>query len=487
MSLVECSNHTSNRTSRITVFLDELDRYLQPFERFRDVRVNSNIPDPLLEFQFPLVHWASVLGKYRVLENLAHRKEVNFAVKAERTGETALHRTLLYLDESCSSAELRFSSKRITEMFSEVLNVLTNRKAVVLTLTNKEDDTPFHTLAKAIVDCTGKLDRLNCFEGYFSTMLAKLRELEKRSKLQPGSAEKVLTKQNLNQETFLHILVCREGVAHRMIKKVVKELDSSILHSLKTKVNREGKTPSDIAEALGSHEMAEFLTPLSQKKQAVPAYEVIEVKVEADDVEQIELEPADNSMDNSLDPDSQPDSQADLALDSQPQPSIEVPGTSSEGVEIRSSDENHTHPAVYPATSSHSFGHQEGVPAIAHEEDCKFCLVTGIMSSSHPNHVKKNVIVSLQSGLQEGLIKSNRALQEIKDGLMKATDECAELAERKQALLAELEQITITMAQLSRDKENWERKCSLKEGECLRHEKQLKKCENALRALEGNL
>ena len=262
LSLLKCSNYNYGATiAYLDSFMKQVNEYVNQLGKFSDVRANADLPDPVASFQYPLVHWACVLGKFKVLERLAAMKEFNLGVQSERTGETGLHRMLLSLDQ----AMIRKSpSKTILGVFSKTLRTLTEHLPHVVTICNKEGDTPFHCLAKVILDCTGELERMNTYEGFFERLVKELTRLRSTGKLTPDVVREVLLKTNNSQETFLHILACRHGVGHRVIKSVLKNIDPEIMEVLKETVDGQGKTPSDLAQDLCSYEMAAILWPRDQ-------------------------------------------------------------------------------------------------------------------------------------------------------------------------------------------------------------------------------
>lgn len=244
--------------------MKQVNDYINQHGKFSDVRANADLPDPMPPFQYPLVHWVCVLGKHKVLERLTELKEFNFAVQSERTGETGLHRMLLSLDRAMVALK-KSSVKTILDVFSKTLRTLTENAPIVLTLNNKEGDTPFHCMAKVILDCTGELERMNTYEGYFEHLMKELARLRVSGKLTSDAARELLLKKNNSQETFLHILACRHGVGHRVIKRVLKNIEPEIMDLLKEIKDANDKTASDLAEDLCSYEMAAILRPHDQE------------------------------------------------------------------------------------------------------------------------------------------------------------------------------------------------------------------------------
>ena len=242
--------------------MKQVHEYVSQVGKCSDVLANADLPDHVASFQYPLVHWACVLGKFKVLERLAARKEFNLGVQSERTGETGLHRMLMSLDQAM--VRKKSPNKTILEVFSKTLRTLTENLPRLITICNKEGDTPFHCLAKVILDSTGELERMNMYEGYFECLVKELTRLRSTGKLTPDVVRELLLKTNNSQETFLHILACRHGVGHRVIKSVLKNVDPEIMEVLKETVDAQGKTPSNLAEDLSSFEMAAILRPRDQ-------------------------------------------------------------------------------------------------------------------------------------------------------------------------------------------------------------------------------
>ena len=261
LSLLRCSNYNYG-TAHVDTFMKQVNEYITQLGKFAELRANADLSDPVASFKYPLVHWVCVLGKFKVLEKLAEMREFNLGVQSERTGETGLHRMLLSLDQAM--VQKKCSVKTILEVFSKTLRTLTNRLPTVITVCNKEGDTPFHCLAKVILDCTGELEKMNTYEGYFEHLIKELTHLETSGKLTPEVVRELLLKTNTSQETFLHILACRHGVGHRVIKSVLKNIEPEIMAVLKEIKDADGKTPSDLAEELHSYEMAAILRPTDQ-------------------------------------------------------------------------------------------------------------------------------------------------------------------------------------------------------------------------------
>ena len=237
----------------------QVNEYVNHQGRFAEARANGDIPDPIASFKYPLAHWACVLGKFKVLERLAENKVFNVAVQSKRSGETGVHRMLMSLDRAMLWK--KSPMKVILNVFAKSLRILTDTNPCVLTASDCVGDTPFHCLAKVILHCTGELERLNCYEGYFEHLVRELTRLTATGMLTSSTARELLLKTNKSKETFLHILACRDGVGHRVIKSVLKNIDTDVMEILKETVNGDGKTPSDLAEELCSYDMSAILRP----------------------------------------------------------------------------------------------------------------------------------------------------------------------------------------------------------------------------------
>ena len=185
--------------------MKQVHEYVNQQGKCSDVLANADLPDQVASFQYPLVHWACVLGKFKVLERLAAMKEFNLGVQSERTGETGLHRMLMSLDQAM--VRKKSPSKTILEVFSKTLRTLTENLPRLITICNKEGDTLFHCLAKVILDSTGELERMNMYEGYFECLVKELTRLRSTGKLTLEVVRELLLKTNNSQETFLYILI----------------------------------------------------------------------------------------------------------------------------------------------------------------------------------------------------------------------------------------------------------------------------------------
>lgn len=254
VSLLNCPN--SDHVAAKDVFVKQVNEFITQAGKSAKTKVNAGLPDPVASFKYPLVHWVCVLGKFKVLAKLAEMKEFNLAVQSGRTGETGLHRMLLSLDEVLKKRPVQM----VLEVFAKTLRTLTDSVPKIITKCNNERDTPFHCLAKIILDCRGE-QKMNTYEGYMELLLKELTYLKTSGKLMPDTVQKLLLKTNKNKETFLHILACRHGVGHCVIEKVIQNIEPEIMDLLKETRNASGRTPSDLSEYLNSYEMAEILHP----------------------------------------------------------------------------------------------------------------------------------------------------------------------------------------------------------------------------------
>ena len=257
VSLLNCPN--TDHAAAKDVFVEQVMEFITQAGKSAKTKVNSSLPDPVASFKYPLVHWVCVLGKFKVLAKLAEMKEFNLAVQSGRTGETGLHRMLLSLDEVLKKRPVQM----VLEVFAKTLRTLTDSVPSIITKCNNERDTPFHCLAKIILDCRGEQKMLT-YEGYLELLLQELTYLKTSGKLMPDTAQKLLLKTNKSKDTFLHILACRHGVGHCLIEKVIQNVEPEIMDLLKETKNTDSKTPSDLSKDLNSFEMAEILHPCNR-------------------------------------------------------------------------------------------------------------------------------------------------------------------------------------------------------------------------------
>ena len=57
--------------------MKQVHEYVNQLSKCSDVLANADLPDQVAPFQYPLVQWACVLGKFKVFERLAAMKEFN--------------------------------------------------------------------------------------------------------------------------------------------------------------------------------------------------------------------------------------------------------------------------------------------------------------------------------------------------------------------------------------------------------------------------
>ena len=235
-----------------------LDEYLQ--KEGRSV-VNRPIPDKVKEFRHPIVHWAAVLGKYYLLSYLAKMKDFDLSVNnLYCDNETAMHRAVLFLEEALTKADPDVSMQRIFTVFSKLTNVFVKEADVIFGKQNCNGDTPFHLVAKAIVE-VGQNRQLKCYDKFFKIMLKKVAKMAQKSKPKFDNVKDMMCKTNNEGETFLHVLTCRVGIGHELVKFSLEVLPKRILQKLKKIETRYGKSASAIAADLGSHKLAALLSP----------------------------------------------------------------------------------------------------------------------------------------------------------------------------------------------------------------------------------
>ena len=265
--LHKCNNSPHNTCNNIPHFMQVLDEYLHKEGRSA---AHRPIPDTVKEFRHPVVHWASVLGKYQLLNYLAKRKDFNLSVSNPLSdNETAIHRTLLFLEEALTRADPAVSMERIFTHFSKVVDVFAREAPVVFGKQNVDGDTPFHLVAKAIME-VGQIRQLQCYARFFKIMLQKVTCIAENSRLQFEKVKEMMCKTNSEGETFLHILTCRVGIGHELCGFTLEVLPEEILVRLKKIETRYGKSASSIATDLGSYKLAAHLShEMSPRKLSI--------------------------------------------------------------------------------------------------------------------------------------------------------------------------------------------------------------------------
>ncbi|EDO41584.1 predicted protein [Nematostella vectensis] len=203
-------------------------------------RKDDVVPDPVKEFQFPLIHWATVLGKAKAIELLI-QKGFNPAIQAEETKETALHRFVLCLNHLALGPAHKISPRKI--------NIIISCLESCLTLRDSDGDTPLLVAAKTLVAGRKPIYFEECIEAIVGHI----------TKNSPTKLAEILNIQDLDGNTALHILA-RNDISFVTLRTLLQAgADASI-------VNFNYETPYQVALACGSTRNAKLLDSHREKK-----------------------------------------------------------------------------------------------------------------------------------------------------------------------------------------------------------------------------
>lgn len=204
----------------------------------------SSVPDALLEFRFPLVQWACVLGRTQALSWLLSKMKFKAFVVAERTGETGLHRALRLLHQVRSRDATPRSADFICSKFSLVLHTLTEQDPQGMFVKDKvQGNSAFHICALCISQQESVSSELEYYENCMKILFMRVASLQTVEKLPKDALDKALNSKNDRGETILHILA-RSNISIKTVKYLISDYKEVINKFTR---NDESKTPLDVA------------------------------------------------------------------------------------------------------------------------------------------------------------------------------------------------------------------------------------------------
>ena len=220
--------------SNLDILLDCVDRYNK-----EGWNKDDDIPDPVLENRYPLIHWAAALGKVHALEWML-ASGFNPTSKSTGVGETALHRSILCLYR----ARAKFTVKELKPKFTKIASLL---KDCLLLKDEANGDTPLHTAAGMLVNAEHKP---NFFVSCIEIIVFQ-------AKKQAEYTDAILNGINNDGETALHILARGEKQKVDPCCLAVKSLITA--GADRSTRNNEGQTALDIALLNGAQLLVEEL------------------------------------------------------------------------------------------------------------------------------------------------------------------------------------------------------------------------------------
>ncbi|XP_046858965.1 uncharacterized protein LOC124452462 isoform X2 [Xenia sp. Carnegie-2017] len=221
-------------------------------------KVDDPIEDINCEYRYPLIHWATVLGKTKVLKWCV-RNGVDLMKKHGRRSETALHRLMI-----CGYTPLREKCHDIPKRFKKIVNILKD----LLSVKNDNRDLPIHVAAKVLVERPLVNDPL--FKMTYTEMLKILVDMT------ADVDQELLNYRNVDGDTIMHILAKHDRGAE--IIDVLGQMDADF-----TLINAEGQKPIDIAREADAADVLELLTDEEEHADDIGDVDLISISSNEDD------------------------------------------------------------------------------------------------------------------------------------------------------------------------------------------------------------
>ncbi|XP_028392427.1 uncharacterized protein LOC114516994 [Dendronephthya gigantea] len=155
--------------------------------RLKGWDINTDIMEENVEFRFPLLHWACVLGKIRTVRWLLDQG-FSPTVQTKETKETCVHRALVTLPDLTATKSGRWSMQRFETLLPYFRDCLA--------MGNHRQETPLHLAAGCIL-------QNKCYKLYENVLLSMLSEVKK---LPYNEKLACLNAQNGSGDTVLNLL-----------------------------------------------------------------------------------------------------------------------------------------------------------------------------------------------------------------------------------------------------------------------------------------
>lgn len=233
VAIVNCTDMLGS-LSNLDSLKECVDKYIK-----KGWNKDDDVPDPVIENRFPLIHWAASLGKCNALEWMLASGFSPIA-KSSGVGETALHRATAWLYKS----RAKFTVKELTPKYNKMVSLL---KETLHVKDEAHGETPLHTAAGMLVNGDHKP---NFFQTCVELIVKQARKMGDQC---PG----ILNAVNDDGDTALHILSC--GERHK-IEFCCQAIRTLIIAGADRSIrNNVGKTSLDIALSRGTESIVEEL------------------------------------------------------------------------------------------------------------------------------------------------------------------------------------------------------------------------------------
>lgn len=210
---------------------------------------DRNVPDDSKQFQLPLLHLASMFGKYEAVDWLLNECEEGFDadLRSSSSNETALHLVARHLYKALLSASTRLENMSISSKvanFEKIASMLiTKEVSLFWARDGLKKETPFHILANHLAlanssEADSEIeDHCLAFYSKSFNVILKLLLAEEDSRLNRKDIIQALSVKNSDGDTSLHILARATKHGYQLLKFLVKSLGSSDLLKVKNKKN----------------------------------------------------------------------------------------------------------------------------------------------------------------------------------------------------------------------------------------------------------
>ena len=208
---------------------------------------NKNVPESFKQFQLPLLHLASMFGKYEAVDWMLNEEGFEPAQRSSSSNETALHLVARHIYKALLSESTRLENMSISAKVANFEKVVSMLIAKEVSLFWAKDglnrETPFHILANNLVLANSAEadsdieDQCLAFYSKSFDVLLKLLLAEEDSRLSRKDVIQALSVKNNDGDTALHIIARATKHGYQVLKFLVKSLGSSELLKLKNGKN----------------------------------------------------------------------------------------------------------------------------------------------------------------------------------------------------------------------------------------------------------
>ena len=221
---------------------------------------HTAIDDPTPEFRYPLIHWASALGKAEALQWLI-KMRLKPSMQCRKTGECPLHYAIKMLYQIRSIEHM--SVDRICNRFTLILKALTDHEPNVLFIGDLKGNSVFHTCAVNIAQQQGVSSELEFYENCFKHLMDCVQGIWNlrlwNNTVDVSNTQSwistALNSQNDKGNTVLHILA-QNDFSNKSVVFIIETFSEEVNKQIK---NNDGMIPAEVAVSCGANHVAASL------------------------------------------------------------------------------------------------------------------------------------------------------------------------------------------------------------------------------------